>query len=502
MTKAQPVWKARTGKRPDPLILALCAHRDITPVPPADEALLPHDIHGNMAHALMLARAKIITRPALRRLLTALKKIEWRAARGRFALEPGAEDVHMNVEQALVPLAGADAAGRLHTARSRNDQAATDVRLWLRECLAESVDQLMALVDALAKRARRDAAVICPGFTHMQPAQVTSLGHLWAAHAHALSRDLDTLQACAPLVDRCPLGAAAAFGTPWPIDREWVAELLGFDAPEDNSLDAIANRWEAEAHVAHAWAVTLTHLSSLAADVIWLSTPPRAWLRLDASHVTGSSIMPQKRNPDLAEVTRARATACQATAQAIVATATGQLSGYNRDLQWTKYHIMDAWAQFDRVPEAWSRLVAGLTVDRRAMRAACEVGFLEAAELADFLAMRTGQPFRPFHGVVARAVAASEAEGRLTLGAVNGALVEAKVKFQLTPEEWAALSDPAARLRERQHTGSPAPDIVRADARELLEELRAAREVQRGWRHLHTAARRRLDRLVERALKR
>jgi argininosuccinate lyase len=279
-----------------------------------------------------------------------------------------------------------------------------------------------------------------------------------------------------------------------------VADLLGFDAPEDNTLDAIANRWEAEAHVAHAWAVTLTHLSALAQDIIWLSTPPREWVRLDDAHVTGSSIMPQKRNPDLAEVTRARATACQASARAIVATATGQLSGYNRDLQWTKYHIMDAWWQFARVPEAWGHVLEGLTLNRRAMREACEIGFMEAAEVADYLAIQTGQPFRKLHGVLAAAVEASEPAQQIQLGALNGQLAAAKIKYQMSEGEWQALSDPAARIAQRTHSGSPAPDRVKETAAELLGDLRAAREAHRRWQRDLIAARRRLDRLVAKAV--
>jgi argininosuccinate lyase len=493
---SQPVWKARTAKEPDPLVIALCAGRDMAEVPPADAALIPHDIHLNMAHALMLARVKIISPENLRRLLRGLRTLRRRAEEGKFTLDPAAEDVHINVEQALTHLAGSDAAGRLHTARSRNDQAATDMRLWLRERLAESMDQILELAKALAKRARREAEVVCPGFTHMQPAQVTSLGHLWAAHAHALERDLNALLACTDAVDTCPLGAAASFGTPWPIDREWVAEILGFEIPAENTLDAIANRWEAEARVAQAWALTLTHLSTLAADVIWLSTPPRDWVRLDDAHVTGSSIMPQKRNPDIAEVTRARAAACQAAAQAIVATATGQLSGYNRDLQWTKCHIMDAWRQIDQVPEAWRRVIEGLTIDRPAMRAACRVGFLEAAEVADYLSRATGQPFRRLHHVLGRAVERCDAVGRLTLGALNGALIDAGVKYQLSLEEWDQIQDPTLRLTWRSHVGSPSTERVRESVSALLAHLRSAHGSLKSWRRGHERAQRKMDRLV------
>ncbi|MBN1476890.1 hypothetical protein JXA47_09065, partial [Candidatus Sumerlaeota bacterium] len=212
--------------------------------------------------------------------------------------------------------------------------------------------------------------------------------------------------------------------------------------------------------------------------------------------VTGSSIMPQKRNPDLAEVTRARAAACQATAQAIVATATGQVSGYNRDLQWTKYHIMDAWRQIDQVPEAWRRIVEGLTIDRRAMRAACRVGFLEAAEVADYLSRITGRPFRQMHGVLGRAVERCDAEGQLTLGALNGAMVEAGVRCQLSLDEWDQIQDPTLRLAWRSHVGSPAPERVQESVGALLARLRSIQGSLKSWRRGHERAQSKMDRLV------
>lgn len=497
---AQPVWKARTSKEPDPLVIALCAGRDTTATPPADAALLEHDIHLNRAHAMMLARCKIIDRQALKRLIKALNRLDRQVAKGEITLDPQAEDVHINVEQAVGQLAGEDASGRLHTARSRNDQAATDMRLWLRGKLIASVEQLIPLIQSLTKRAKADATAVCPGFTHMQPAQVMSLGHLWAAHADALTRDVEALLGCWSSVNRCPLGSAASFGSAWPIDREWVASALGFDGPTTNSLDSIANRWEPETRVAQAWATALTHLSTLAADVIWMSTPPRQWMRLDDAHVTGSSIMPQKRNPDLAEVTRARAASCQSRAQAIIATATGQLSGYNRDLQWTKSHVMEAWWEFDLVPEAWRRVVEGITIDRKAMLAACSVGFMEAAEVADALASMSGLPFRKFHTVVAQAVEACDAQGVLSLEAVNTALAANGVKFRLKDKDWTALSDPAKRLAQRDHIGSPAPDHVRENADGILATLAVSKKSLRVITSRLAAARKRLDQAAKRAL--
>lgn len=500
MPAAKPVWKARTSKEPDALILALCAGRDVRSVPPADTLLLPHDLHLNIAHALMLGRQRIVDRPVLRRLLRGLRTLESRAAKGEFPLDPSAEDVHINVEQALESLAGKDAAGRLHSARSRNDQSSTDIRLWLRVALLTGLDQTAALAEALAKRARGDAALVCPGFTHMQPAMVTTLGHLWLSHAHALLRDLHAMLACWPVVNRCPLGAAASYGTDWPIDREWVASALGFDGPETNTADAIAARWEIEARVAQAWTLMLMHLATLAADVIWMSTPPRSSLRLDDAHVTGSSIMPQKRNPDLAEVTRARAAACQAHTQAILGTAHGLITGYNRDFQWTKYHIMDAFWQIDAVPEGWRRIITGLTADRGAMRRACEIGFMESAEVADHIARRMNLPFRRLHGVLATAATACEGEGRLTLGAVNGALVSGGIRYQLAPGEWQALQDPGQRVAQRRHTGSPAPVEVRRDAARVAEALAGVRRTVAAHRRRIDSARRRLDGLVRRQL--
>lgn len=192
--------------------------------------------------------------------------------------------------------------------------------------------------------------------------------------------------------------------------------------------------------------------------------------------------MPQKRNPDLAEVTRARAVACQANAQAILGTATGQLSGYNRDLQWTKYRIMDAWAEFDRVPEAWSRLINALAPNRKAMREACEDGFMEAAEVADELCRCTGEPFRRMHHVLARAVAACENSGKLNREALNRALADEGIRHTVTAKAWDLLQDPSERLSLRRHVGSPAPGHLREDIVAIQAEMREAERGAKSWR--------------------
>ena len=486
-----PVWSKRAGGgEPSPRMLAYCAGRDVAGRPPADLALVPHDLWVNRAHCAMLARRRIIDEPTRAAIAGALDAIEQRWAEGRFRLDPALEDVHMNIERAVAALAGEAAAGVMHTARSRNDQAATGARLWLREALLGRIEAVAELARRLGRFARRHRATVAPGWTHGQPAMPTTLGHWAAAHGFALARDAEALESLWPALNLCPLGAAAGFGTSWPIDRAMTARLLGFDGPIDNSLDAISTRWEPEARAAAALTVLMTHLSSLGQDLIYLSTPPRLGLRLGDAHVTGSSIMPNKRNPDFAEVTRARAQGAASLAGALATVGRGLLSGYNRDTQWAKYWIMDAFEEVGEAPEVFSEVVAGLKVDKVELARAAADGFAPAADLADRIAGQQGIPFRRAYHLVAEAVARDEAAGWITPATLNELLAREGLA-PMSAGEVAGAGDPAEALERRGSLGGPAPDQVRVQADRLEGRARefAARSARR--RRALSAARRR-----------
>jgi argininosuccinate lyase len=319
------VW-AKGGRPQDASLAALnaayTAGRDVAGRPAADHALVAADLETNAAHALMLGEVGILTDDEQRRILAALLDLKAAASRGEAIVDPRAEDVHMSIEQRVTAAAGAGAGGRLHTGRSRNDQVATDMRLWLRGEVLVLGDELRDLVGSLLRHAARHAATVCPGMTHMQPAMVTTWGHWTASYIPRVLRDMRQLAALLDDLDECPLGAAASFGTSWPIDRARTAELLGFKRPTRNGADGIWSRGELEARFAAIAASVLGHLAGIGQDLILLSTPPRLMVRLPDEFTTGSSIMPQKRNPDFAEVTRARAAVARGHAQALATTAT------------------------------------------------------------------------------------------------------------------------------------------------------------------------------------
>lgn len=487
-----PIWAKRQGEGgPSARALAYCAGRDVVARPPADLELAPYDIWTNRAHCRMLRRRGIIDEATWRAIADALNRLDSELAAGRFTLDPTLEDVHMNVERWVAGVAGEAVAGVMHTARSRNDQSATDVRMWLRDRLIERVEGVAAAIAALATLARREAGTLAPGWTHGQPAMPTSFGHWAAAHAWGLVRDAEALRALWPLINVSPLGAAASFGTSWPIDREMTARLLAFDAPQANSLDAISTRWESEARLGTTLAVMMTHLSSLGQDLIFLSTPPRAAVRLSSAHVTGSSIMPNKRNPDFAEVTRARAGAVHALCQSLLGVGRGALSGYNRDTQWTKYWVMDLLWEVGEAPEVFAEVVEVLQPDRRALADLATAGFSLAADLADRLARTRSLPFRRAYHVVAEAVAHDEAHAWIRLETINAILQREGIAPALTAEELAETGDARRMLAERSSLGGPAPDDVREQADRLKQAAADARAWARAQRRKIETARRR-----------
>jgi argininosuccinate lyase len=466
------VWGGHLGQTPDEAMLRLCAGRDVTPLPMADEVLLPFDLWTNRAHAIMLGRQGIVEPAVLRRMLAGLAELEAEWEAGRFRLDPALEDVHVNVERFVSARQGDDAGGRLHTARSRNDQVTCDMRLYLRQQVLEFAEALADLIGALLEQAEAHAETVMPGFTHHQPAMITTWGHWLCGYAQALLRDLERAAHAFGQMNRSPLGAAAAFGTSWPIDREFAAELLGFDGVDANTLDCISSRWEHEAQAAGVYLLAMNHMSVMAQDVILLTHPYWNFARLPDAYVTGSSIMPQKRNPDFAEVIKGKCAWLVGMQAGLMALPKGDMSGYNRDSQTTKYAIMDIVRECQPVPPVLRGALAGLAINREAMRAALEQGFLAATDFADALARALGLPFRACYEIAAAAVRLSHPAGRITAQAAVEALRLAGHDPAATAAILTDLDDPGRVLAWRQHTGSPAPAAVRAQAAGLRADLR------------------------------
>jgi argininosuccinate lyase len=468
----KPVWSARMEEQASPLNVLFCAGRDVTPKTSADELLIPYDIWTNKVHCLMLMRQKIISPEMLKKILRSLEKLLHLYLAGRFKLDPQKEDVHINIEAFVTQDAGEQAGGSMHTARSRNDQTTTDVRLYVRDRLIEQIEGTLDIARALLNKAFQHATAVMPGFTHTRPAALTTFGHLLAAHAQALLRDLDRMKTAFQLLNQSPLGAVAAFGTSWPIDRNYCAALLGFEAVQENSLDCVTNRWEMEAHVAVALSFMMNHLSTFAQDLLLLSMPQLGYVSIAEKHLTGSSVMPQKQNLDFAEVTRAKASLVQSCAQALFAIPKGSPSGYNRDSQWTKYIIMDVFDEVHLIPRIYCDVIASLRPNEQRMLHGAVEHFVHAVDMADFLALTHSLPFRTAYNLVARAIKASETSGRMTLESFNEFLKSEGQKFSLTPEQWNDIVTPQRVLQRRRSLGAPHPELLKANIERMRLSLR------------------------------
>ncbi len=473
------VWGERMSEPPEEATVAYCAGRDVAPRPMADALLVPYDLWQNRAHVMMLTQQGIIAGAEAVRIFQALDDFEKRWNDGKLALDPQKEDVHINIEHFVAATVGGQVAGKIHTARSRNDQATTVMRMYVRDHLLCFGESLVAAIGAILGQARRHVGTLVAGLTHYQPASVTTIGHWFASYAQALLRDAERSVASFDRLNISPLGAAAAFGTSWPINRKLTAAYLGFDSVQQNTLDCITNRWEMEADAATCVEFAMTHLSIVAQDLILMSQPQFGIVRLADRHTTGSSIMPQKRNPDFAEVTRAKAVLVQQLTTTLFGIARGLVSGYNRDTQWTKYVIMDIFAEAAAAPAVFSSVFESLSIDKNKALATASSHFVDAVDFADTLAREAGLPFRAAYKIVSRAVRECEELGFLKAETVRRLAAEEGC----TPQHLDFELPPAKIAESKKHVGAPARQAVLANIEELsakrrliLKELRARRQ--------------------------
>ena len=458
--KAQP-WSGRFAQPVDEQVKRFTASVGF------DQRLAKHDIAASLAHARMLAARGILARRDLKAIEQGLGRIGKEIAAGRFAWSVDAEDVHLNIEKRLTALAG-EAGKRLHTARSRNDQVATDLRLWLRDESDALLKQLAALERALLAQASKHAALLMPGFTHLQVAQPVTFGHHLLAYFEMLERDRERFLQARKRTNRLPLGSAALAGTSFPIDRERVARELGFEALCENSLDAVSDRDFAIEFCACA-SLLMVHLSRLCEELVLWANPRFGFVRLPEGYCTGSSIMPQKRNPDVPELVRGKSGRVFGSLVALLALMKAQPLAYNRDNQEDKQPLFDAVDTVRDCVSVMTGLVAGLQPVPSAMRAAALEGHATATDLADYL-VRKGVAFRDAHEAVARAVREAEKRG-VDLAALPLAKLKAFHK-DIGPDVKRVLS-PQGSLDSRSHPGGTAPAAVRqaiARARKRLAQ--------------------------------
>jgi argininosuccinate lyase len=421
-----------------------------------DKRLAEFDIQGSLAHARMLNAAGIVSAEDLAAIETGMGQILEEIRGGRFEWSLDAEDVHLNIERRLTALAG-EAGKRLHTARSRNDQVATDVRLWLRSAIDDILGLIHSLQIALLDLAETHVDTVMPGFTHLQVAQPVTFGHHLLAYFEMLARDAERLADCRGRVNRLPLGAAALAGTSYPIDRERVARDLGFDGVCGNSLDAVSDRDFAIEFCAAA-ALTMMHLSRFSEELILWVSPSFGFINLADRFCTGSSIMPQKKNPDVPELVRGKTGRVTGDLVALLTLMKGQPLAYNKDNQEDKEPLFDAVDTVTDTLRVFAEMVPGIAVNKEAMRAAAMRGFSTATDLADYL-VRKGLPFRDAHEAVARAVRAAEAKG-CDLPALS--LAELRGFSERIGEDVYRVLTLEGSLASRDHIGGTAPAQVRA----------------------------------------
>jgi len=431
-----------------------------------DKRLAPQDIRGSKAHAHMLAEAGIITKSDAREIAKGLDHIRSEIEAGTFEFSVALEDVHMNVESRLKTLIGA-AAGRLHTARSRNDQVATDFRLYVRDAI-DGIDEALARVQqALAEKAEAHAATVMPGFTHLQPAQPVTFGHHLLAYVEMISRDRGRFADARKRLNESPLGSAALAGTSFPIDRKMTAEALGFDRPMANSLDGVSDRDFALESLAAA-AITAIHFSRLAEEIVIWMTPQFGFVKLSDRFTTGSSIMPQKRNPDAAELARAKVGRIAAAFQGLAMVMKGLPLAYSKDMQEDKETTFDALASLRLVMAAMAGMISDLQPVPDAMRAAAGRGYSTATDLADWLVRELKMPFRDAHHVTGSIVKIAEDKG-VDLDQLSLADMQA-VEPKITKAVFLVLSVENS-VKSRTSYGGTAPQNVLKMARQWLRRL-------------------------------
>jgi argininosuccinate lyase len=397
---ANALWGGRFAAGPASVMAEINASIDV------DRRLYAEDIAGSKAHAAMLVRQRIINAEDGKAIQDGLDRILAEIDGGKFVFKTEFEDIHMNVEARLAELIG-PAAGRLHTARSRNDQVATDFKLWVRNSIDALDVQMKDLLRALIDKAEAHAGTVMPGFTHLQPAQPVTFGHHLLAYVEMVGRDRGRLADCRARLNECPLGSAALAGTSFPIDRAATAKDLGFDRPTANSLDGVSDR-DFALEFLSALSIAGMHLSRLAEELVLWTTPQFGFVRLSDAFSTGSSIMPQKRNPDAAELVRAKTGVLTGALVGLTMVMKGLPLTYAKDMQEDKAKVFEAADAMALALAATAGMIDDMTVDEKAMRRTAGAGFTTATDLADWLVRKLGLPFREAHHVTGRIVRVAE----------------------------------------------------------------------------------------------
>ncbi len=454
------MWGGRFATGPDAIMEEINASIGF------DQRLYKQDIAGSIAHATMLAQVGILTQADRDAIVTGLKAVEQEIESNAFTFSRSLEDIHMNVESRLKELIG-DPAGRLHTARSRNDQVATDFKLYVRDAIDTFLAQIKALQLALVKRAEEEVSTIMPGFTHLQNAQPVTLGHHLLAYVEMLGRDHGRFTDARRRLNESPLGSAALAGTPYPIDRDATAAALGFDRPTANSLDAVSDR-DFILETLSAATLCAMHLSRFAEELVIWSSAQFGFVKLSDKFTTGSSIMPQKRNPDAAELIRAKVGRIMGALTSLMMVMKGLPLAYSKDMQEDKEVAFDAMSSLSLSLAAMTGMIEDLVPNRERMRASANAGFSTATDVADWLVRQLNIPFREAHHITGQIVALAEQKGM----SLEGLTIE-DFKFidhRIDSRIHKVLSVEASAAARKSYGGT-APENVALQAARWREKL-------------------------------
>ncbi len=466
MTKSNPIWGGRFATAAAPTLQTI--NQSIS----FDARLAKQDILGSKAHCKMLAKSKIITKAECKKIIEGLNKIDKEIAEGRFKFKTELEDVHMNIESALAKIIG-DAAGKLHTARSRNDQVVTDLKLWIRDafdCLNENLKKLQL---SLINKAEKHADTIMPGMTHLQSAQPVTFGHHLMAYFEMFKRDRGRIKSARVRLNECPLGAAALAGTSFPIDRNFTAKELKFALPTANSLDSVSDR---DFVVEYLSIVTLCaiHLSRLAEEIIIWSTNQFGFIKLSDAFTTGSSIMPQKRNPDAAELIRAKAGRIIGNLNSVLIVLKGLPLAYAKDMQEDKEPVFDTHDTIMLSTATMAAMIDDVQVDKQKMYQAAIAGFSTATDFADWLVKNLKFPFRKAHKISGKIVKLAEDKG-CTLIELDLPLIQS-IEPKITYAIYEILTVESS-VKSKTSFGGTAPQNVRAAIKSAKKSLLLASKI-------------------------
>jgi len=441
-----------------------------------DQKLIMYDIIGTEAHDIMLYKVGILKPSSIKNILIGLEKLKELYKNGKFVLEKQFEDVHMNIERAMINYIGEEDGGNIHIARSRNDQILLDLRLYMRDEIIKINESLIELIEILINKASENLETIMPGYTHFQHAQPITFGHWCMAYVDAFIRDFERLSQIYKRINQSPLGAAAIAGVSWKINRKMVADLLGFEALQENTLDCISNRGEFISELLNICSIIMVHLSKIAEDLILWSTYEFRMIELDDAYSTGSSIMPQKKNPDVCELIRARTGIVISLLNQVLNIIKGLPSGYNRDYQETKYPLIKGIEITKKSINIMKGTINTLKINKQRMAELVKTNFISATELMDYL-VKNGIPLRTAHKVVGKFIRKLIKNSIYPLDKIDVKLFKDVVKeelnidINLTQEELNNLLDVEKIIRRRNLIGGPAPEEVSRMIKNRNEKL-------------------------------